>query len=76
MTIQIESEKYTAIVKADLNGDGKIGLSDLSNIKFGLIGKKQLSSESQMAGDINGDGKVSLSDMTKLKMYLVGKTQI
>ena len=76
MQIQIETEKYIAIVKADLNGDGKIGLSDLSNIKFSLIGKKQLSTEAQMAGDINGDGKVSLSDMVKLKMYLLGKVNI
>ena len=76
MQIQIETEKYIAIVKADLNGDGKIGLSDLSNIKFSLIGKKQLSIEAQIAGDINGDGKVSLSDMAKLKMYLVGKVNI
>ena len=76
MQIQIETEKYIAIVKADLNGDGKIGLSDLSNIKFSLIGKKQLSTEAQMAGDINGDEKVSLSDMAKLKMYLVGKANI
>ena len=76
MQIQIETEKYIAIVKADLNGDGKIGLSDLSNIKFSLIGKKQLSIEAQMAGDINGDGKVSLSDMVKLKMYLLGKVNI
>ena len=76
MQIQIETEKYIAIVKADLNGDGKIGLSDLSNIKFSLIGKKQLSTEAQIAGDINGDGKVSLSDMAKLKMYLVGKANI
>ena len=76
MQIQIETEKYIAIVKSDLNGDGKIGLSDLSNIKFSLIGKKQLSTEAQIAGDINGDGKVSLSDMAKLKMYLVGKANI
>ena len=76
MQIQIETERYIAIVKADLNGDGKIGLSDLSNIKFSLIGKKQLSTEAQMAGDINGDGKVSLSDMVKLKMYLLGKVNI
>ena len=76
MQIQIETEKYIAIVKADLNGDGKIGLSDLSNIKFSLIGKKQLRTEAQIAGDINGDGKVSLSDMAKLKMYLVGKANI
>ena len=76
MQIQIETERYIAIVKADLNGDGKIGLSDLSNIKFSLIGKKQLSTEAQIAGDINGDGKVSLSDMAKLKMYLVGKANI
>ena len=76
MIIQVETEKYIAVVKGDLNGDGKIGLSDFTNIKFGLIGKKQLNTASQLAGDINGDGKMSLSDMTKLKMYLLGKVSI
>ena len=73
MTIQVESEKYTVVVKADLNGDGTIGLSDLANIKLGLIGKVDLSTAQKLAGDVNGNGEMALSDMANLKMYLLKK---
>ena len=73
MIIQIESEKYIAVVRADLNGDGTIGLSDLPNIKLGLIGKVDLSTAQKLAGDVNENGEMALSDMANLKMYLLKK---
>ena len=71
-----EHVEYEAIVKGDINGDGKISLVDLANLKLSMIGKRTLSTASMMAGDINGDGKTSLNDLVKLKMYLVGKVNI
>ena len=76
MDLQIGDETYTLVVTGDLNGDGKIGLTDLANLKLSMIGKRELSTASTLAGDINGDGKKSLSDLAKLKMYLVGKITI
>ena len=74
--LQIGDETYTLVVTGDLNGDGKIGLTDLANLKLSMVGKRELSTASTLAGDINGDGKTSLSDLAKLKMYLVGKITI
>ena len=71
-----EQIEYETIVTGDLNGDGKIGLTDLANLKLSIVGKRDLNTASTLAGDINGDGKTSLSDLAKLKMYLVGKITI
>ena len=76
MTIQIETEKYTLVVTGDVNGDGKISLIDLANLKLTIIGKKELNTVSTLAGDVNGDDKMGLSDLAKIKFYLVGKTNI
>ena len=76
MDLQIGDTTYTLVVTGDLNGDGKIGLTDLANLKLSIVGKRTLSTASTLAGDVNGDGKTSLSDLAKLKMYLVGKITI
>ena len=68
-----EQVEYEAIVRGDINGDGKISLVDLANLKLSMVGKRTINAASTMAGDINGDGKTSLNDLVKLKMYLVGK---
>ena len=71
-----EQIEYETVVKGDINGDGKISLVDLANLKLSMVGKRTLSTASILAGDINGDGKTSLNDLAKLKMYLVGKINI
>ena len=73
MTMQIENENYVLVVRGDINGDGKISLVDLANLKLSMVGKRTLNTASAIAGDINGDGNTSLNDLVKLKMYLVGK---
>ena len=47
--------------KADLNGDGKIGLEDLESLKDGT-NNEQLDKLKEFA-DRNGDGKVDLEDV-------------
>ena len=73
MTMQIGNENYVLVVRGDINGDGKISLVDLANLKLSVVGKRTLNTASAIAGDINGDGNTSLNDLVKLKMYLVGK---
>lgn len=74
--MKIEDETYTLVVKGDLNGDGKVGLTDLANLKLSIIGKRTLTTAATLAGDINEDGNTSLNDLAKLKLYLVGKITI
>ena len=55
MSLQIGDETYILVVTGDLNGDGKIGLTDLANFKLSMVGKRELSTATTLAGDINED---------------------
>lgn len=67
---------YTLVVTGDLNGDGKLKLSDLSAMKMHLVGRTSLEGAYLKAADLNYDGNVKLSDLSKIKMVLVGKDSI
>ena len=55
----------------DINGDGKITITDLAQIKLHLIEKRLLTGKSLKAADIDGSGKVTITDMAKLKLILI-----
>ena len=65
--------EYKLVVEGDLNGDGKISITDLSKMKSHIIGKQILQGEYEKAADINGDGRESITDLSILKKYLIKK---
>ena len=64
----ISRTEETAAVTGDVNGDGKMNISDIFTLKTVLAGM----SEESEAADVNGDGKTNLSDILLLKSLLVG----
>ncbi len=58
------SEKITG----DLTGDGKVDLTDLSELSLWLIGDKK--SVDLSVADVDGDGEVRLTDLAKMRQYL------
>lgn len=60
------------VKRGDTNGDGKISLSDLANVRLHLLGKFLLSGEYATAADTNNDGKISLSDLANIRLHLLG----
>ena len=61
---------YTVIVKGDLNGDGKVTLTDLAQLKLHMVETTLLQEPYKSSADIDGDGKVTLTDLGKLKRVL------
>lgn len=61
---------YTVIVKGDLNGDGKVTLTDLAQLKLHMVETTILQEPYKSAADIDGDGSVTLTDLGKLKRVL------
>lgn len=57
------------IENGDVNGDGKISVTDLSLLKLYLVGIKE--SGSVTYGDINNDGKISAVDLSQLQEIIV-----
>lgn len=65
------SQSVTAIVTGDLNGDGKLTITDMLKLKSAVLGEA-LSDTASLAGDLNGDGKVSVTDFLKAKACVLG----
>ncbi len=54
----------------DLNSDGKIDVTDLSELSLALADGKEFTDEQQKAADVDKDGKVTLSDLARIKQYI------
>lgn len=54
----------------DINSDGKIDVTDLSELSLALADGKEFTEEQQNAADVDGDGRVTLSDLARMRQYL------
>ena len=72
-TVALEGSQQNLrlVVTADLNGDGKVTITDLLQLKGALLGTK-LTAISAAAADVNYDGKVTITDFLKIKSNLLG----
>ena len=64
-----ESDKFR---KGDVNGDGKVDVTDVVRIAAYVKSVKGLDDDELVRADINGDGKIDVSDISKLAAYLKG----
>ena len=69
-------KSYTVIVTGDINGDGKISITDMIAAKAHLLNKEIIRGTSATAADTNGDGKISITDFIQIKAKLLGKGSI
>ena len=57
------------MLKGDVNGDGKVNVSDVSTLINMILG---VVSTDQDRADVNGDGRVNVSDVTALINIILG----
>lgn len=57
----------------DVNGDGKVNVTDVSLIAAQVKSKKALSDEMYARADINGDGLVNVADINMLSVFVKGR---
>lgn len=60
------------VLQGDVNGDGKVDVSDVS-ITINYVLGKTVTDFDAAAGDINGDGKVDVSDVSLIINIVLGK---
>ena len=64
----------TVSVRGDVNGDGKVSVTDMLSVKSDILGKNEIEiSSSMLAADVSGDGKISITDFLKIKAIILGK---
>ena len=65
-------DSYTVAMTGDVNGDGKISMTDYLQIKERIIKNKTLNTVNEYACDVNGDGKITMTDYLRLKYCIQG----
>ena len=66
-------EEFNKTAKGDLDGSGKVDLSDLTALALYLLGDSSLTDAQLEIVDVTGDGVVDLSDLATLKQFLAHK---
>ncbi len=64
-------QSLTLIVTGDINGDGKITITDMVTMKAHILGSNVLEGAQALAADYNGDGKISITDFVSVKAYIL-----
>ncbi len=67
-------ETLTVTVTGDVNGDGKITLTDYVRMKAYILNGTSLGEGCTEAGDLNGDGKLTLTDYVRMKAFILNGT--
>ena len=71
-----EPTKPEEVLIGDIDGNGKIGPTDLAKLKLYLIGEEKLNEKQQKAADINKNGRITATDLAKLKLILIGELEV
>lgn len=66
------STTYTAVVLGDVNGDGKISVTDIVKLSRHLAVIDTLSGVYLDAADVNMNGKVTSTDIVQLARHIAG----
>ncbi len=64
------------IVYGDVNCDGIVDITDLTNLSIYLIGDKKLGDASLLRADVSYDGEINLADLAVLKQYISKDTTV
>lgn len=72
-TIKITRSGDSDLKLGDVNGDGKINVTDSLAVMNHISGKKSLTSAQKKRADVTGDGKVNVQDSVKIMQYISGK---
>lgn len=71
VTVVNPQVKYSTLQLGDVNGDGKISLADIVQIRDYMLKRSELSDAQQKLADVNGDGKISLADIVLIRDYML-----
>ncbi len=66
-------DSLTVVVTGDVNGDGRINVTDMLAAKKHILKHTLLDGAAVLAADYNADGKVNITDFLRIKAYILGR---
>ena len=64
------------VVTGDVNGDGKVTMSDMLQIRSHILGRSEMKGAYLQASDLNNDGKISMSDFLQTLSVVLGRSEL
>jgi hypothetical protein len=71
-----EVDRLYIIVPGDVDGDGKISVTDYTQMRYDILNLRPLTGMYKFAGDVNYDGKVAITDYTMIRYDILGLKNI
>jgi hypothetical protein len=71
LTLVVEDVELV-VLKGDVNGDGKVTVTDLVMLHMTLSGIETFTEFVNRNADMNSDGKISITDMVMLHLLISG----
>ena len=69
--LKVNEEKFKLIVNGDINGDGKLTVTDISKLVLHIVELQTLEGNPVLGADMNKDGKISTTDISQMKKYIL-----
>jgi streptogramin lyase/methionine-rich copper-binding protein CopC len=66
------AKETPSVLVGDLNGDGRVGISDATIALRIAVGLRVPTSSELAAGDLNGDGRISIAEVTRVLRIALG----
>jgi hypothetical protein len=68
-----DQRKILGNIAGDVNGDGKVNVTDVSKVAAHIKGEKPLKTDEIKNADINKDGKINVADLAKIAAKVKGQ---
>ena len=72
-TTNTTTAPVTQLIYGDINGDGEVDMTDLSELSLYFLNEKELNDGQRAAADTTGDGELDIADLSHLKQYVSKK---
>jgi len=72
----VPRDRLTIIVEGDVNGDGKVDISDYTLIRLDILKLKELKDIYKAAADVDMDGEITISDYTLIRLNILGLKRV
>ena len=73
VTLNGETKEYEIVVRGDIDGNGKITVTDLSMLNQHIVRRITLTGVKEKAADIEYSGKITVTDLSMMNQALVGR---
>ena len=69
-------DNLAVVIKGDVNGDGRITVSDYALVRLHILGLKTASGAYLEACDVNDNGSVNVMDYTDIRLDILGSQRV